>query len=393
MNPASDNMHLPDYRGGSIVNLMSSVIAACGGATELYPPLRALPPERLAGHRNLVLLVVDGLGHDHLVRAGAGGTLHALLRDRITSVFPSTTATAVTTFLTGVAPQQHALTGWHMYFRELGAVIAVLPFRTRHGAPLHAEHGIDANILFGHTPVFDRLPVDSYIVAPERIIHSEFNLAHVGRAHRREHVSLTHMFREIAHTLRARDARKYVYAYWPELDHLAHEHGIGSARAAAHLAEIDAGFDRFLEQIRGTDTAVIVTADHGFVDTTPAASIELDAHPALAETLLLPLCGERRVAYCYVQPGHERRFEDYVSTHLAGVAELYRSEHLIERGWFGLGAPHARLKERVGHYTLVMRDNATIKDWLPGERRYAQIGAHGGVTAAEMFVPLIFTTA
>ena len=29
--------------------------------------------------------------------------------------------------MTGLAPQAHGLTGWHMYFREIGAVLAVLP--------------------------------------------------------------------------------------------------------------------------------------------------------------------------------------------------------------------------------------------------------------------------
>ncbi len=43
------------------------------------------------------------------------------------SIFPATTATAVTTFLTGTAPQQHGITGWFMYLREPAA----LPYRPR----------------------------------------------------------------------------------------------------------------------------------------------------------------------------------------------------------------------------------------------------------------------
>ena len=68
---------------------------------------------------------------------------------------------------------------------------------------------------------------------------------------------------------------------------------------------------------------------------------------------------------------------------------LYRSETLIEQGWFGPGEPHPKLKERVGDFTLVMKDNWTVKDWLPGEQRYKQVGVHGGVTEAEMIVPLM----
>jgi hypothetical protein len=316
------------------------------------------------------------------------GALHRSLRGSITSVFPSTTATAVTTFLTGTAPQQHALPGWHVYFRELGSVLAVLPFRARHGGPPLGEAGIDAGALFGHVPLFDRIRARSYVVAPERISRSDYNRAHTGVAARHGYDTLRQLFATTARILHESRERSYVYAYWPELDRLAHEHGIGSREAAAHLTELDAEFGRFLHQIRGSDTTVIVTADHGFIDTDPAHAIELDAHPPLAEALMLPLCGERRAAYCYVYPDRHEQFEQYVQTALAHDVELFPSAELIARGYFGLGPPHPRLRERVGDYTLVMRGNAVIKDWLLGERRYTHVGVHGGVSAAEMLVPL-----
>ena len=36
-----------------------------------------------------------------------------------------------------------------------------------------------------------------------------------------------------------------------------------------------------------------------------------------------------------------------------------------------------------------MKDDWTIKDWLPGERHYPMLGVHGGISNAEMTVPLI----
>src|SRR3990172_9319949 len=113
---------LPEYNAGSIVTPRASLIAARGGEPPAYGPLRGLDASRLRSAANLVLLVVDGLGYDYLVRVGAAGALHSHLKGHITTVFPSTTATAITTFLTGMAPQQHALTGWFMHFKELGGV-------------------------------------------------------------------------------------------------------------------------------------------------------------------------------------------------------------------------------------------------------------------------------
>lgn len=382
-------MPLPDYRSGSIVNLMGAILEAFGAEPRpAYPPLAGL--EAVLARRTVVLLVIDGLGDECLARAHAPALL-GHRRDRLTSVFPSTTATAITTFLTGEAPQQHGLTGWHTYFKELGSVVTVLPFVARHGGEPLSRAGIEAGPFLGHAPVFDRLRARSVVVAPERIIHSDFNVAHSGRAERRGFATLAQLFGTVSAIARSAAERTYVYAYWPELDHLAHEHGVGSRAVRGHLGELDAAFGRFLAHLHGTDTGVIVTADHGFIDVPPERNIELDDHPALADTLVLPLCGERRAPYCYVHPDRRAEFERYVRERLAHACELHASQALIEAGWFGLGPPHPRLHERVGHYALVMKENWTLKDWLPGERRFVQLGVHGGTTAEEMYVPLIVT--
>ena len=69
--------------------------------------------------------------------------------------------------------------------------------------------------------------------------------------------------------------------------------------------------------------------------------------------------------------------------------DLVSSSRLLEAGWYGLGAPHPGLKNRIGHYTLVMRENYMITGRLPGERPNCHIGVHGGVSQDEMYVPLI----
>jgi hypothetical protein len=378
-----------DYQGGSIVNLMASLTLGLGGAPHGYAPLRVLKPERLQRYRTVVLLVIDGLGYHALTHAEAGNTLRRYLQGRITSVFPATTASAITSFLTGLAPQQHGLTGWHTWFRELGCVLTALQTRPRYGGCTLSEAGIDAARLFGHVPVFDRLPVRSFVIAPKYIAHSDFNLAHRGRAELRVYQTLEQMFELTARTACTAKERSYVYAYWPDLDRIAHEHGIASAMANAHLAELDAGFERFLNRIAASDTLVIVTADHGIIDSAEEYVIDIEHHPALADMLRLPLCGERRVAYCYVQPDRCRDFEHYVHDKLAPYTELWPSRELIARDYFGLNAPHPRLHERVGDYTLIMKDNFVIKDQLFGERPFSQLGVHGGQSEQELYVPLI----
>jgi Type I phosphodiesterase / nucleotide pyrophosphatase len=386
-------MHLPDYHGGSIVNLMRSIelglgARPCAGAAA-YPELRALPAEALAGARNVVLLVIDGLGHDYLARAGAGGALARHLKARITSVFPSTTATAITAFLTGVGPQQHALPGWQVWLRELGGIVLSLRFRPRHGGAVLSKCGFDPRALYTAEPMFDRLPLESHVVSPGDIIDSDYNVAHCGTAARHPYKELPELFEKTAALLDSGGGRKFIHGYIPEIDYTAHAHGSDSPALRSKLNEIDTAFGRFLEAISGSGSVVIATADHGFIDSPKAACIELDDHPQLADTLMLPLTGERRVAYCHVQPGREQAFEDYILSRLAHAITLHRSADLIAQGWFGLGPVNPRLAGRIGQYTLVMKDNYTLKDWIPGEPRHLYLGVHGGVSAAEMYVPLI----
>ena len=71
------------------------------------------------------------------------------------------------------------------------------------------------------------------------------------------------------------------------------------------------------------------------------------------------------------------------------VAGRGMSSDLINAGWFGPPPYHPRLAARVGDYTLVMKDDWTIKDQLPGEKQHRMLGVHGGVSGDEMVVPLI----
>ncbi len=380
----------PDYEGGGLVNLVTSLVEGLGATPPApYAPLAALAPAEVAQARHVVFLLLDGLGYDYLIAHGAGGALAAHLQGRICSVFPPTTAAAVTTLLTATAPQQHAITGWFLYLRELGTVTAFLPFRPRWGGPPLDRFGLSAAEFVSAPPALDRLDAETWCLLPEEVTESAYSRAMTGGAHRTGYRDLEDFGTRIVGLVRDAARRRFIYAYWPEFDRLAHLHGVGSAPVRAHFEALDGAFGRLLDRLRGTDTLVVAVADHGFVDTGPQEIVHLEDHPALAECLTLPLCGEPRAAYCYVRPGAVRRFERYVTEQLDVQCDLYPAAALIEDGWFGLGEPAPRLWERVGDYVLLMKEHWVIKDRLPGEPAFQQIGVHGGVSEAELHIPLI----
>lgn len=104
----------PDNSGGSLVNVAATVLGAFGVRNaEDPPPLRGLDPSLKRGIRQIVVVLADGLGTAHLGRSCARGDMPFLAShiERAadgdaaqllagTTVFPSTTAAAITTMHT-----------------------------------------------------------------------------------------------------------------------------------------------------------------------------------------------------------------------------------------------------------------------------------------------------
>jgi len=374
----------PDYSGGSLVNLVASIVAARGGKA-LHPPLGNLRSGELRDARNLVLLIVDGLGDNYLARRGAGGELARRRRASLTSVFPSTTASAITTSYTGRTPLEHGLTGWFTYFGEAGCVSAALPFKSRGDHLSLARRGVTPEQVYVCSTIFESLNESCFVVTYKEIVGSEYNVHHCRGAQRVAYETVDELVASIEAVVKSGAERKFIYAYWPVYDMVSHRYGSESAEAFEQLSKIDEAFGTLLKKIKGSDSMVIATADHGFIDVAPEESFELPA--SLAPLLRFPLCGERRVAYCHVHSEDDflKRAKDW----LGERADVMPSRQLVDEGWFGPGTPHPRFAERVGDVALVMRGRYTVKDWTPGESRHLHIGNHGGTSDDEMLIPLI----
>lgn len=369
----------PDYAGGGLVNLMASLAEACGGRA-LHPPLKDFA---LGEPHNVVLLIVDGLGDNALMRRG--GALAEKRRRALTSVFPSTTASAITTSYTGCTPLEHGLTGWFTYFGEAACVAASLPFRTRGEMRTLAERGVRPEDVYARASLFAQLPLRSIVVTHRDIVDSDYNAHYCRGAERVAYQTLDELVCETERSVKSGAERKFVYVYWPVYDQVSHRFGCESREAAAEHEKVDAAFVELCRRLRGTETTLVVTADHGFIDVAPDACLELPSR--LAAQLRFPLCGERRIAYCHVHDpaGFIRSAEDW----LGSRADVLPSAELLAQGWFGPGTPHPRFAERIGDVALMMRDAYTVKDWVAGESRHLHIGNHGGPSEDEMLIPLV----
>lgn len=384
----------PDYQGGSLLNLFASLSHELGGPHTGHAGLHQPWLSGIARHRHVVVILIDGLGEQQLQTLGPHSSLRRHQLATLSSVFPATTAAAITTLLTGHSPASHGLIGWHLYCsaREAGqeSIVAPLPMSVRYPADSSLSAEQLASQLLVCPPLLPRLGRAAHILQPHYIADSPYSLHHAGSIKRTAYRDIDDAFACLAASLQQDHVPGFHYLYLPQLDSLMHRQGCQSSAVQALFARLDAAFARLVDIANQTDSALLVTADHGFVDTPQSRQISLDDDfPALYAMLAQPLSGERRAVFCHVKPGLHEAFTSLARQQLGHACWVVDSSQLLQAGAFGPGLPHPQLAQRCGNVTLLARDDWSIRDTLPQEKPLYLPGQHGGVTAAEMTVPLV----
>ncbi|MEK6761064.1 MAG: alkaline phosphatase family protein [Nanoarchaeota archaeon] len=381
-------MVLPNYKGGSTLNLISSIGKNFGYKSK-HPPLKILNPLELKNSKNIVFILADGLGYEFLRNTGKNSILNKYNTGKITTSFPSSTSSAIPMLQTASSPQEHGMTGWYMFLKELQSVIIPLPYVLRSKEKFSFDKVEDIKKIFNIEPFFDKIKVKSYFVQKEEIIDSGFTKSVGGKAKKFAYKTTKEFFKNIEKAVKSNSQKKYVFAYWSDHDSLCHKYGTTHKKVLKNFKDFDKLFGFFLKSVNKTNTTVIVTADHGEIDVPKSKRINLKDHPKLRETLSISLCGEHRFAYCYVKPSKEKQFKNYVKTKLKYCCNLYKSEDLFKKGLFGSGKPHKEFLNRIGDYVIIMKEDYGIYDQIPNSKAYFNLGDHGGLSKEEMYVPLI----
>ena len=181
-----------------------------------------------------------------------------------------------------------------------------------------------------------------------------------------------------------------VYLYVGELDRTGHAHGWRSVQWLEQLERLDAAMAGLVRRVPA-GTRIILTADHGMVDTGPDRRVDISASPALARDVVA-VAGEPRFTHLYV-PGSD---QDVASE----VARRWRDE-LGERAmWIGTRAEAGRHLGPVGQRAAGVLGDVLVamsQEWVAvdprvhSESAIAMPGVHGSLTRAETAIPLLTT--
>ena len=380
---------LPDYAGDGVVNMLSSVIRSRGGRSP-YAELEGLPASLLKPARNVIYLVADGLGEEQLARhlkEGYAREFFAVhLRRAISTVFPATTAAAVTTFATGAAPAEHGILGWHLHLPDLGMVSTILPCVTRTGSPF-APPEFDLHRYLKLPSYLDTTRGRRALLSFGHIPKSRYSKIGTRWHERAGYETLAGMTGAIAAFAR-RSRFGLAYAYWPGFDSMCHEKGCFHRATVRHLDEIDRALARLVRSLRGTNTCLLVTADHGLVDAPRNRCVELREVPGFMECLALLPSGDAREVSCFVRPSRVAQFRRVVREHLRKACACVPGEELLRLGVFGPGRQHPAFSSRLGDYVLIARDGYAFASTPACAKSEFNIGNHGGMSKTEVRVPL-----
>lgn len=172
------------------------------------------------------------------------------------------------------------------------------------------------------------------------------------------------------------------YLYIAELDKLAHRYGWQSKQWADAYEGVAVATERFVAA-RG-DMAVVVTADHGLLDTEPSRRIFLAQ--ALNSVELEYFGGDTRVSYLYLRnidvESLSRALEPF-----AHALSVHAFSELIEAGY--LGELRQETLSRLPDFVLLAKSNYTLfHENFSKPRSSEMIAHHGGLTPAEIQIPI-----
>jgi len=356
---------LPDHAGACVSGIVGPLLDPSLDWPSFLPA-----PAR--GAEQVVLLVLDGLGWNQLCdRTVLAPTLAAMTGGPITTVAPSTTATALTSIATGTAPGVHGVVGYRIAMDR--SVLNVLRWSVE---GRDARRTILPDTVQSIEPFLGQRPP---VITRAEFAESGFTRAHLDGTRLRGWRVVSSVVVEIADALRRGES--FVYAYYDGIDKVAHEYGLG-----AHYDAEVAAADALVADVRAVlppGATLLVTSDHGQVD---VGDDLVTPDPAVLSHVDLQ-SGEGRFRWLHARPGRARGLFEEASERHSDRAWVVSREQVVDEGWLGPQVTD-EARRRLGDVALVARDTAAFVDPADGGH-IRLVGRHGALTADEMYVPLL----
>lgn len=387
---AADGYLFPAYADYCFANVPHTVTALLGSE----PTGRPLPPDVLDGASSdpgiVLVVLIDGFGLRPWKRLHTEYPFLASLTERgrvtpLTTVYPSETTAAMTTFHTGVPPAVHGGIGWNIYEPTIEASFEALNFAKKDGT----SPAMDFAAVFDAHSIYHGLAEDGVDVR-----HVTAYPRELGGVETHPFEALTDLPATLAGALESAEPPAYVFTYIGAIDAVAHEAGTRSPAFRETLRTVCSALTDAVDRIdpaTAAETLLAVTADHGHVDTDPTANVDLATVPGIEANLAtdgdgepVRFAGNPRNVHLHLAEGSRDRVRTAIES-APFEARVFTREEVLTRELFGT-PPSTTFERRLPDLVVVPKDRSV---WWggpePGELEY--VGMHGGLNPAEMLVP------
>jgi hypothetical protein len=382
---ARGTLRRPSWETPNLIDLSRALGERCGAPTDRSSPAARKLAQQIGEAKNYLLVLMDGLGID-MVRAMPDGFIPSHLQGELRTVFPATTAAALTSLSTGVWPAEHGVPTWYVYLEEIDATVRPLPYDERStGKPL-GDLGLDPSQLFPVQSLLWQCASRPVGLMPTHIAKSVYSSYLMGPG-----VVIGYECLEDALAVLEVEAQKpadvpgFFYLYVADVDALSHEKGKWHPDVVRRLREIDGLLGRFRERTLGA-VRMVLSADHGFRDAPPERRFALHEQADLLALLAHPPSGDSRVAVFHVL--EERidlfceRFHERFGQHFA----LVSPSQVEDLGLLGPMPLSTLTRRRLGNVLAVSLDDSILEHV---DKCNPQIAAHSGLSPEEMEIPLV----
>lgn len=380
----------PSSEAPNLIDL-SRALVGLAGAEDVEPSAgSAALVSAIGPSDHLVFVLVDGLGMNLLERLPANAFLSKHLVAELRSVFPATTAVAVTSLATGQWPNQHAVTGWWTHLPQIGASATILQFVKRSDQKSLDRHGVSVEQAFPAPSVMSKVCRDTLALFPHRINSSVYSTYFCGGKPRRSYRNLQEVVDITIKRIRSADQPTYTYIYTPRIDDEVHRWGLARPEVQAALSDMDRELERLACSV-GDKGRVVVSADHGFLDAGKSERHQIRGSDQFMSYLRFPPSGDARVMYLHTHEGAEAPIRQYFRKRFGERFLLLTTDEAEGLGLLGPGPIAAETKRRVGDLILISRGRDVIEYRPPGNtgRIMSEASQHSGLTPEEMRVPLV----
>ncbi len=339
---------------------------------------------------HLVFVLADGLGMNLLDELPRDSFLAAHLAAELRAVFPSTTATVLTTLATGEWPNRHGVTGQWTHLPEIHGAAALLPFAARAGGRSLGSLGVAVEQAFPVPSLMGRMRREVLAVFPSRLVGSVSSAYFTGARPRVGYERLSQAAEIILDWIDRAPAPTYTYLYTPWIDSETHYLGVRHAGVRAVLNELSQAVERLACGV-GRRGRIVLAADHGFLDAPVSARHAIKPSPELFSLLRFASSGDDRVLYFHLRDGSAERLRERLKGQFGDRFLLISVDEAEEHGLFGPGPLAANVRERFGDVVLIS-SGVDVIEYVPTARvgRRVDLNAfHSGLSPEEMRVPLV----